>query len=272
MHENGHDQEGFASSSHGWSVADSAALYRIDEWGMGFFSIGDNGNLEVKLDAEGERVVDLYEVMRGLEDRGITAPVRIGFPDLLAARMLEMASAFSNAIAENSYQGAYTAVYPIKVNQHRALVKEIERSGRRHGFGLEVGSKPELLAVMGLTVDHPDRLIVCNGFKEERYVRHIMLATKLGRHVVAVIENISRAAAVARPRSRIRRPPSDRHSAQARRPLPPGVGTARPGTRPSSASPSRVCSRSSTASGTPACWTVWSCCTATWAASCRTSR
>jgi arginine decarboxylase len=174
-----------------WSTALSAALYRIDDWGMGFFSVGDNGHLLVKLDAENSRVVDLYEVVRGLEERGITAPVRIGFPDLLAAKMSEMSTAFSNAIAENSYRGAYTAVYPIKVNQHRALVKEIEYCGRRHGFGLEVGSKPELLAVMGLTVDHCDRLIVCNGFKEERYIRHIMLATKLGRNIVAVIENIS---------------------------------------------------------------------------------
>jgi arginine decarboxylase len=179
------------SAAGDWSAARSADLYRIEEWGMGFFTVGDNGHLLVKLDGGNQRVVDLYEVVSGLDERGISTPVRIGFPDLLAVRMEEMATAFANAIAENSYQGAYTAVYPIKVNQHRALVKEIEHCGRRHGFGLEVGSKPELIAVMGLTVEHPDRLIVCNGFKEERYVRHIMLATKLGRHTVAVIENIT---------------------------------------------------------------------------------
>jgi arginine decarboxylase len=178
-------------ASETWSVGSSTELYRTEEWGMGYFSIAENGHLVVNLDPGGKRVVDLYEIVRGLDDRGISAPVCIGFPDLLAAKMQEMADAFSNAIGANSYLGSYTAVYPIKVNQNRALVKEIEAGGRAHGFGLEVGSKPELLAVMGLTVDHPDRLIICNGFKEERYVRHIMLATQLGRHVVAVIENIN---------------------------------------------------------------------------------
>ena len=180
-----------APDPESWSVASSKELYRTEDWGMGYFSIADNGHLVVNLDPDRERVVDLYEIVRGLDDRGISSPVCIGFPDLLAARMQEMSDAFSDAIEANSYRGSYSAVYPIKVNQNRALVKEIETGGRTHGFGLEVGSKPELLAVMGLTVDHPDRLIICNGFKEERYVRHIMLATQLGRHVVAVIENIN---------------------------------------------------------------------------------
>jgi len=180
-----------SSPSETWSIKDSAELYRIDEWGMGFFSISDDGHLVVELDTEKGHSVDLYEVMCGLDDRGISAPVSVGFPDLLKAKMQEMAAAFAAAIDENSYRGEYTAVYPIKVNQHRALVRQVEHLGRRHGFGLEVGSKPELLAVMALTVDHPERLIICNGFKEQRYVDHIMLATKLGRHVVAVVENFS---------------------------------------------------------------------------------
>jgi arginine decarboxylase len=158
---------------------------------MGYFSVGQEGHLHVNLDIEKGHSVDLYEVITGLDDRGITVPVRVGFPDLLSAKMREMAAAFQAAIEENSFQGNYTAVYPVKVNQHRALVKEIETSGRDHGFGLEVGSKPELLAVMGLTVDFPDRLIICNGFKEERYIRHILLATKLGRSIIAVVENMS---------------------------------------------------------------------------------
>ncbi|MCU0302650.1 MAG: biosynthetic arginine decarboxylase [Thermoanaerobaculales bacterium] len=180
-----------AVAREGWSPAASAELYRIDEWGMGFFSVGENGHLMVNLDGNPDHMIDLHEVVLGLEERGISVPVNIGFPDLLAARMREMASAFSTAIAENGYRGSYTAVYPIKVNQHRSLVRKIEVYGREHGFGLEVGSKPELLAVMGLTVDHPDRLIICNGFKEERYLNHIMLATKLGRHVVAVVESLA---------------------------------------------------------------------------------
>ncbi|MEE4273608.1 MAG: biosynthetic arginine decarboxylase [Thermoanaerobaculales bacterium] len=174
-----------------WSPADSVELYRIDEWGEGFFSINDEGHLEVILDREKNHRVDLHEVVVGLGDRGISAPVNIGFPDLIAARMRDMAEAFAVAIDDNGYTGDYTAVYPIKVNQNRALVGRVEQLGRRHGFGLEVGSKPELLAVMALTVKHPDRLIVCNGFKEARYVNHIMLATKLGRRIIAVVESFS---------------------------------------------------------------------------------
>ncbi len=126
----------------------------------------------------------------GLGDRGISTPVMIGFPELVERRMEDMAAAFAAAIEENDYQAGYTAVYPIKVNQHRQLVLQIEKHGRQLGFGLEVGSKPELLAVMALTAGAEDRLIICNGFKERRYIHHIMLATKLGRRVVAVIENL----------------------------------------------------------------------------------
>jgi len=116
--------------------------------------------------------------------------VTIGFPDLLRRRIEEMVGAFTDAMERNEYRGGYSGVYPIKVNQQRFLVEQVESIGRDLDFGLEVGSKPELLAVMGLTTERPDRLIVCNGFKEERYLRHVMLATKLGRRVIAVIENL----------------------------------------------------------------------------------
>ena len=135
-------------------------------------------------------MIDLFEVVEGLAERGIKTPVTIGFPDLLEQRMRDLTNAFGAAIGETGYRGSYAGVYPIKVNQHRHLVRQVERLGRDLGFGLEVGSKPELLAAMGMTVDTPDRLIVCNGFKESRYIQHIMLATKLGRQVVAVIENV----------------------------------------------------------------------------------
>ncbi len=180
-----------ATPAASWSLADAAALYRIDEWGMGFFKVGANGHIHVDPDRTERSTIDLYEVITGLTERGVSAPVIVGFPDLLACRLRDMAQAFNDAVAENGYQGRMTAVYPIKVNQHRYLVSHVERFGRELGFGLEVGSKPELLAVMGLTVDTPDRLIICNGFKEHRYIRHILLATKLGRKIVAVIENIS---------------------------------------------------------------------------------
>jgi arginine decarboxylase len=174
-----------------WTPADSDELYRVSDWGRPYFRVSDSGHLEVTPMGEAGPSIDLYEVVRGLDERGYPAPVIIGFPDLLRHRMQTLATAFDVAIRECEYRGAYTAVYPIKVNQHRYLVEEVERAGRRFGFGLEVGSKPELLAVMGLTTEYPDRLIVCNGFKEEHYIRHVLLAGRLGRRIVAVIENIA---------------------------------------------------------------------------------
>lgn len=174
-----------------WTPEDSDELYRVSAWGHPYFSVSENGHILVRPGGENGAAIDLYEVMRGLEQRGFTPPVIIGFPDLLKHRMNTMAAAFETAIAECEYRGRYTAVYPVKVNQHRYLVEEIERTGRRFGFGLEVGSKPELLAVMGLTAQSQDRLIVCNGFKEEHYVRYVLLATQIGRRIVTVIENIS---------------------------------------------------------------------------------
>ncbi|MBW2495834.1 MAG: biosynthetic arginine decarboxylase, partial [Deltaproteobacteria bacterium] len=172
-----------------WSVPQSADLYRVEDWGEGYFSITDGGHLSVVPRRGDSLTIDLHEVNVGLAERCINTPGTIGFPDLLEHRMREFTDSFRNAIEETGYRGAYAGVYPIKVNQHRHLIRQVERLGREIGFGLEVGSKPELLAAMGVTVDTPDRLIICNGFKEERYVQHIMLATKLGRQVVAVIES-----------------------------------------------------------------------------------
>jgi arginine decarboxylase len=195
-----------------WTTADSAELFRIDDWGKDLFEIGSNGHLVVKLDRESDAAVDLYEVVQGLEERGIRSPVTIGFPDLLRVRMRDLADAFANAISENGYGAGYTGVYPIKVNQQRFLVENVERLGRSTEFGFEVGSKPELLAIMAMTTNRPERLIVCNGFKEDRYVQQILLATKLGRKIVAVVENLDEldlmiatfAQAKARPRIGIR--------------------------------------------------------------------
>ncbi|HSL19873.1 MAG TPA: biosynthetic arginine decarboxylase [Methylomirabilota bacterium] len=173
-----------------WTIDDATELYRLDDWGMGYFEIGPSGNLLVRVSDDPEHRIDLHDVVRGLEERGIRTPVTIGFPGLLRQRIMEMVNAFTEAIRANDYKGSYTGVYPIKVNQQRFLVEQVAAIGREVGFGLEVGSKPELLAVLGLTADSPDCLIVCNGFKEERYLRHVMLATKLGRRIVAVIENM----------------------------------------------------------------------------------
>ncbi|MDX1564389.1 MAG: biosynthetic arginine decarboxylase [Phycisphaeraceae bacterium] len=174
-----------------WSPQLSARLYRVEAWGKGFFQVGDDGNVHVCPRRDRGGRINLREIVEGLIERGIDTPLLINFTDLLEQRLADMQQAFDRAIAENDYGGRYCAVFPIKVNQQRYMVEQIERCGRDRGYGLEVGSKPELLAVMARTSQTPDRLIICNGFKEERYIRHILLATKLGRHVVAVVENLN---------------------------------------------------------------------------------
>jgi arginine decarboxylase len=113
----------------------------------------------------------------------------VRFSDILKHRLARLADAFAQAIAENEYGNRYAAVFPIKVNQQRLVVEEVFRYGKAHGFGLEVGSKPELLAVMAMTENSPDRLIICNGFKDSSYIEAVVLATKLGRTIIPVVEN-----------------------------------------------------------------------------------
>ncbi|MBI1367497.1 MAG: biosynthetic arginine decarboxylase [Planctomycetes bacterium] len=180
-----------APADSNWTVADAADLYQLNGWGKGFFGINQAGHVVVMPTRDPKAKVDLHEVVTGLEERGIGSPVILGFTDLLAQRVHDMHGAFLKAIKDCEYKGEYRAVYPIKVNQQHYLVQKIRDCGREYNFGLEAGSKPELLAVMGMTVDEPERLIICNGFKEERYIRHIMLAAKLGRRIVTVIENMS---------------------------------------------------------------------------------
>jgi arginine decarboxylase len=172
-----------------WSIADASELYRIPAWGKGYFEVSDDGHLLVCPDPERDERIDLLEVIDGLKARDLTAPLVIRFSDILAHRLTELRNAFAAAIEEHSYHGSYSAVYPIKVNQQRLVVEEIYRYGRELGFGLEVGSKPELLAVLALTGEGDDRLIVCNGFKDASYIKAVILATKLGRTIIPVVEN-----------------------------------------------------------------------------------
>ena len=174
-----------------WTVRDATDLYQVDTWGQGYFGVGAAGHLMVRPDADPEREIDLFEVVEGLASRGIHAPVLIRFSDILAHRLRHLHDAFEAAIRENSFRGRYIAVYPIKVNQQRPVVEEVFRYGREFDFGLEVGSKPELLAVMAMTGEAGDRPIICNGFKDDRYIEAVVLATKLGRTIIPVVENLS---------------------------------------------------------------------------------
>ena len=177
--------------SQPWTVEDSADLYQVGAWGKGYFGINDAGHVVVRPDTTAAREIDLYEVVQGLKARDLTTPVVVRFSDILAHRLRHLADAFAQAIAENDYGNSYAAVFPIKVNQQRLVVEEVFRYGAAHGFGLEVGSKPELLAVMAMTEAASDRLIICNGFKDDSYIEAAVLATKLGRTIIPVVENFS---------------------------------------------------------------------------------
>jgi arginine decarboxylase len=172
-----------------WRIEDSLDLYHVNAWGKGYFSINDSGHVVVRPDPQGTNAIDLFEVVEGLKARDLTTPVVVRFSDILAHRLKHIHAAFAQAISENNYKNGYAAVFPIKVNQQRLVVEEVYRYGKEFGFGLEVGSKPELLAVMAMTENAPDRLIVCNGFKDDSYLEAVTLATKLGRTIIPVVEN-----------------------------------------------------------------------------------
>jgi arginine decarboxylase len=172
-----------------WRIEDSLDLYHVDAWGKGYFGINPAGHVVVRPDTTTRHEIDLYEVVEGLKARDLTTPVVVRFSDILAHRLRRMHEAFAQAITENDYRNRYAAVFPIKVNQQRLVVEEVYRYGKEFGFGLEVGSKPELLAVMAMTENAPERLIVCNGFKDDSYIEAVTLATKLGRTIIPVVEN-----------------------------------------------------------------------------------
>jgi arginine decarboxylase len=172
-----------------WKIEDSLDLYQVPAWGRSYFGINAAGHVVVRPDGLPQHEIDLYEIVEGLKARDLTTPVVVRFSDILKHRLGRLHDAFAQAITENDYKNRYCAVYPIKVNQQRLVVEEVYRYGKEFGFGLEAGSKPELLAVMALTEDSPERMIVCNGFKDDSYIEAVILATKLGRTIIPVIEN-----------------------------------------------------------------------------------
>src|SRR6201998_2435044 len=176
-------------ANHAWKIEESLDLYQVEAWGKGYFSINDAGHVVIRPSMDASREIDLYDVVQGLKARDLHTPVVIRFSDILAHRLRHLAEAFGTAIAENDYHNRYAAVFPIKVNQQRLVVEEVYRYGKDFGFGLEVGSKAELLAVMAMTENAPERLIICNGFKDDSYIEAVTLATKLGRTIIPVVEN-----------------------------------------------------------------------------------
>ncbi len=169
-----------------WTVADARELYDIDRWGKGYFSISEEGHVLVHPTKDPQRFVDLKELVDTLVLRGIDPPLLLRFPQILGRQLEEMWQVFDAAIRDHNYQGSYRCVYPIKVNQQRQVVEEIYALGRQYGFGLEAGSKPELLAVMAIADNGTP--IICNGFKDDEYIELCMLARKVGRDITPVVE------------------------------------------------------------------------------------
>ena len=172
-----------------WTVAEAGELYDLPRWGNGYFSIGENGNLRVHPDRNLARWIDLKTLVDQLQLRGLELPILIRFNGILKDRLQQIHDVFASAMLQHEYKGRYVYVYPIKVNQQRQVVEEIVNCGRRYGFGLEAGSKPELLAVVAMT--EPDMPIICNGFKDSEFIEMAMLAQKIGRHVIPVIEKFT---------------------------------------------------------------------------------
>jgi arginine decarboxylase len=173
-----------------WSVEESAKLYGIRNWGQGYFSINDAGHVAVHPTQEPARSIDLKKLVDELRERDIQLPCLIRFTDILKHRVVQLYEAFQRAIKDHDYRGEYRCVYPIKVNQQRHVVEEIHTFGKPYGFGLEAGSKPELLAVMAI-VDDNNTPIVCNGFKDDEFIEAVILATKVGRNIIPVVEKFS---------------------------------------------------------------------------------
>jgi arginine decarboxylase len=177
-----------AASPSEWTVESAASLYRIGEWGEGYFGVSPQGTVEVYPGGSRDGKIDLLEVVEGLAARDLIPPVVIRFSGILAHRMSEIRRVFDEAIQEAEYDGSYACVYPIKVNQQRQICEEIRDVGAGLGFGLEVGSKPELLAGLALTEGFDDMPFVCNGFKDEEFIETVILAGKMGRSIIPVVE------------------------------------------------------------------------------------
>ena len=177
-----------ASTADAWTARHSADLYRVDAWSGGYFGVSPTGTLEAYPGTDPIHSIDLHEVMLGLAGRDITSPVVIRLTGILEHRMRRLRGAFDTVIKESGYRGSYSCAYPIKVNQERHLCETIRDLGAELDFGLEVGSKPELIAGLALTQGFNEMPLVCNGFKDAEYIETVVLAAKMGRNIMPVAE------------------------------------------------------------------------------------
>jgi arginine decarboxylase len=175
--------------SDSWDIPSAVALYNIDRWGSGYFSINDSGNVEIRPTQSEQQAIDLIDVINKAKESGLSFPLVIRFQDLLRHRVETVNRAFQSAIAEAGYKNVYKGVFPIKVNQLREVVEEIIDSGSPFNFGLEAGSKPELLAALAIH-NNPESLIISNGYKDTTYIQNALLGRKLGKQIIMVVEKL----------------------------------------------------------------------------------
>src|SRR5246127_2032563 len=172
-----------------WDVDAAISTYNVDGWGGGYFTVNAEGNVVAKPLQESGGTINILEVVHEARSRGLSFPLVIRFQDLLRHRVESVNLAFQNAITEFGYKNQYRGVFPIKVNQLREVIEEIVDAGQQFHFGLEAGSKPELVAALAMHKD-PESLIICNGYKDPAYIRIALLGRKLGKKVVIVVEKL----------------------------------------------------------------------------------
>lgn len=172
-----------------WKIEDSEKLYRIQGWGEPYFSINAAGHVTVSPKGDRGGSLDLFELVESLQQRNLGLPLLIRFSDILEDRIERLNACFAKAIARYSYQGKYQGVFPVKCNQQRHLVEDLVRFGQPYQFGLEAGSKPELMIALA-TLKTPDALLVCNGYKDREYIETALLATRLGQKPLIVLEQL----------------------------------------------------------------------------------
>ena len=172
-----------------WDVARALHTYNVPRWGSGYFGVNDLGNMTVRPVQDNGPAIDIMEVVNEATERGLNFPLLIRFQDLLRRRVQELNEEFRAAIAESGYQAQYRGVFPIKVNQLREVVEEIVDAGMPYNYGIEVGSKPELFAALAIH-RNPESVMICNGYKDELYIKMALLGRKLGKTIIMVVEKV----------------------------------------------------------------------------------
>lgn len=172
-----------------WTPEMSSQLYQVQGWGSDYFSVNDAGHVIVRPDPRQDLSIDLHDLVGDLTMRGLDLPLLIRFSDVVGDRIRRINECFRRAIGEYEYGGTYRGVYPVKVNQQRHLVQEVVESGRPWQFGLEAGSKPELLVALAAMHD-AGGFIICNGYKDVKYIETALVAQKFDKTVIVVLERI----------------------------------------------------------------------------------